>query len=46
MDGANKHIQGTPKLTLQLVKTSQAAGDSEGVLTLPKLPFGLSISPK
>ena len=46
MDGANKDIQGSSTLTSQLVKASQAAGDSERVLTLPKLQFGLSISPK
>ena len=46
MDGVNKDIQGSSKLTSQLVKTSQAASDSEWVLTLPKIPFGLSISPK
>ena len=46
MNGANKDIQGSFKLTSQLVKTSQAASDSERVHTLPKLPFGLSISPK
>ena len=46
MDGANKDIQGSSKLTSQLVETSQAAGDSEWVPTLPKLPFGLSISPR
>ena len=45
-DGANKDIEGSSKLTLQLVKTSQAAGDLEWVPTLPKLPFRLSISPK
>ena len=46
MDGANKDVQGSSKLTSQLVETSQAAGDSEWVLTLPKLPFRLSVSPK
>ena len=46
MDGANKDIQGSSKLTSQLVETSQAVGDLEWVPTLPKLPFGLSISPK
>ena len=46
MDGANKDVEGSSKLTSQLVKTSQAAGDLEWVPTLSKLPFGLSISPK
>ena len=46
MDGANKDIQGSSKLMSQLVKTSQVAGDSERVLTLPKITFQLSISPK
>ena len=46
MDGANKDIQGSSKLMSQLVKTSQAAGNLERFLTLPKIPFGLSISPK
>ena len=46
MDGANKDIQGSSKLTSQLVRTSQAASDSEQVPTLPKLPLGLSVSPK
>ena len=46
MDGANKDIQGLFKLTSQLVETSRAAGNLGWVPTLPKLPFGLSISPK
>ena len=46
MDGANKDIQGSSKLTSQLVKTSQVVGNSEWVPTLPKIPFRLSISPK
>ena len=46
MDGASKDIQGSSELISQLVKTSQATGDSEKATTLPKLPFGLSISPK
>ena len=46
MDGANKDIQGSSKLTSQWVETLQAAGNSEWVPTLPKLPFRLSISPK
>ena len=46
MDGANKDIQGLSKLTSQLVETLQAASNLEWVPTLPKLPFGLSISPK
>ena len=46
MDGANKDIQGSSKLISQLVETLQATGSSEWVPTLPKLPFGLSVSPK
>ena len=46
MDEANKYVQGSSKLTSQSVETSQAAGDSEWVPTLPRLPFGLSISPR
>ena len=46
MDGANKDIQGSSKLTSQLVEPLQAAGNLEHVPTLPKLPFRLSISPK
>ena len=46
MDGANKDAQDLSKLTLQSVKKSQAAGDSECVPTLPRLPLRLSIPPK
>ena len=46
MDGANKDIQGSSKLTSQLVKTLRVAGSLEQAPTLPKLPFELSISPK
>ena len=46
MDGANKDIQGSSKLTSQLVETSQAAGNLEQAPTLPRLPFRLSISPR
>ena len=47
MDGASKDIQDIKtELISHLVKTSQATGDSEKVPTLPKLPFGIPISPK
>ena len=46
MDGASKGIQGSLKLTQQLVQTSQATGSLEQAPTLAKLPFGLAISPE
>ena len=46
MDGASKDIQGSSELISQLVETSQTAGNSEKVPTVPRLPFGLSVSPK
>ena len=46
LDGASKGIQGSPKLTQQLVQTSQATNSSEQAPTLTKLPFSLAISPK
>ena len=46
MDGASKDIQHSSELITQPVEISQTTGNSEKVPTVPRLPFGLSVSPK
>ena len=46
MDGASKDIQGSSELISQPVETLQTTGNSEKASTVPRLPFGLSVSPK
>ena len=46
MGKANKDIQSSSKLTQQLVQISQTVHSTKQILHLPKLLFGLAISPK
>ena len=46
MGKANKGTQSSSKLTQQLVQISQTVHNTKQILHLPKLPFGLAISPK
>ena len=46
MGKASKGTQSSSESTQQLVRTSQTVDDTKRLLHLPKLLFGLAISPK
>ena len=46
MGKANKDTQSSSELTQQSVRISQTVYNTKRILHLPKLPFGLAISPK
>ena len=46
MGKASKGTQSSSESTQQSVQISQTVDDTKQILHLPKLPFGLAISPK
>ena len=46
MGKANKGTQSSSELTQQLVQISQTVDNTKQILHIPKLLFGLSVSPK
>ena len=46
MGKASKGTQSSSESTQQSAQTSQTVDDSKQILPFPKLPFGLTISPK
>ena len=46
MGKASKGTQSSFELTQQLVQISQTVDNTKQILHIPKLPFGLSVSPK
>ena len=46
MGKANKGTQSSSKSTQQSIQIPQTANNTKRILHIPKLPFGLSVSPK